>query len=97
MIVARRVFQAKYGRADDLVAVIKKGQDLMKNNGFPEGRILTDLSGRMFTIVWESEYTSLAAFEEMRNKAFAVPEFGPWFQEMQPLVESGSTEFYTLQ
>ncbi len=97
MVVVRRVFQAKYGKADGLVAVIKKGQELMKNNGYPEGRILTDLTGRMFTIVWESEFASLAAVEEMRSKAYAVPEFGPWFQEMEPLVESGSTEFYTVQ
>ncbi|MEE8414019.1 MAG: hypothetical protein V3R96_05655 [Dehalococcoidales bacterium] len=97
MIVERLVFQAKYGQADDLVTVIKKGRDLLKRYGYPDGRILTDLSGRMFTIVWESEFTSMASYEEIRNKIFNVPEFGPWFQEMQPLIESGLTEFYNIE
>ena len=97
MIVERLVFQAKYGKADELVKIIKEGRKLMVKNGYPDGRILTDLTGRMFTIVWESEFPGMAAYEKMRSKVFKLPEFGPWFNKMQPLIESGTTEFYTVE
>ncbi|OGO23367.1 MAG: hypothetical protein A2Z28_03770 [Chloroflexi bacterium RBG_16_51_9] len=97
MIVERLVFQAKYGKADKLVEIIKEGRKLMVRNGYPDGRILTDLSGRMFTIIWESEFPSMSAYEKMRNKVFKLPEFGPWFNKMQPLIEAGTTEFYNVE
>ncbi|MBI4298017.1 MAG: hypothetical protein HY676_05765 [Chloroflexi bacterium] len=97
MIVARTVFQAKYGKANELVAHLKKAQDVFVKYGYPKGRVLTDLSGNMFTIVWENDWESLAAWDVSRSKVFSVPEFRPWFAEMEKLVESGSREFYSVE
>ena len=55
MIVERLVFQAKYGKADKLVEIIKEGRKLMVRNGYPDGRILTDLTSWME----EKEYDSV--------------------------------------
>jgi hypothetical protein len=44
----------------------------------------------------EIEADDLADYERSRE-AFADPEFGPWFQGMMELVESGSREFFTIE
>ena len=56
-----------------------------------------DLSGPFFTVVSEYEVESLAAWEQAMGEAFKDPKFGEWFGRMQPLVESGKREFYTLR
>lgn len=44
MILVREVFQAKYGRGGELVAVLKQGQHILTAAGYPRERILTDAS-----------------------------------------------------
>lgn len=97
MIVDRKVFQAKYGKASELVSLLKEGGELFKKLGYDPGRVLTDLSGNMFTIVWENQWESLAQWDEGRKKTFAIPEFRPWFAKMETLVDAGSREFYTIE
>jgi hypothetical protein len=99
MIVVRFVFQAKSGKANDLVEGFKQGmermQHLARNNTMV--RILTDLSGPFDTVVQEIELESLAAWEELRGKIFSEPEFQE-LQEMDAIpLEFGRTEFYTLE
>lgn len=94
MIVVRGVFQAKYGMGDQLVQLLKEAQAF-----WPMGRnarVLTDLSGPFFTVVSEGEYDSLSAWEAAAQDIFGHADFGAWFERMQPLVESGRREFYTL-
>ncbi len=95
-IVVRNVFQAKYGRADELVALFKEANERWGDNFGTNRRILTDLSGRFFTVVVEEEAESLGDWERLRAQGFADPDFGGWFERMIPLVESGTQEFYTL-
>ncbi len=95
MILVRAVFQAKYGKGNDLVELFKEGQ---KSWGeLSAFRILTDISGPFFTVVTEEEVESYAAWEENRGKIFSHPDFGDWFARMEPLVESGSREFYNVE
>lgn len=95
MILVRAVFQAKYGKGNDLVELFKESQKFL---GDLFGvRILTDVSGPFFTVVTEEEVESFAAWEENRGKIFSHPEFGDWFARMEPLVESGSREFYNIE
>jgi hypothetical protein len=94
MIVVRDVFQAKYGKGGELVALLKEVQPDM-----PQGyqRILSDASGPFFTIVTEIEVASLAEWENAMKEVFANPKFGEWFERMVPLVESGRREFYNVE
>ena len=96
MILVRNVFQAKYGRGDELVQLIKDGQSIPAKHGMGRQRVLTDLAGRFFTVVMEIEAEDLADYERS-CEAFADPEFGPWFERMTELVESGSREFFTIE
>ena len=94
MIVVRNVFQAKYGRGDELVAILKGAQAIWPEMSFD--RILTDASGPLFTVVTETEVESLAAREENIEQVMQNVEFGEWFGRTLPLVESGSRQFYNI-
>ncbi len=95
MILVRNVFQARYGRGDELVALFKEARQ--QRPGQPEERILTDASGPFFTVVVEMTVESLGAWEQLQAQEFSRPEFGEWFARMIPLVESGYREFYNIE
>ncbi len=95
MIVVRDVFQAKYGRGGELVALFKETTQSWGENVYV--RILTDASGPFFTVITEVELASLAEWEQQMARIFSLPEFGQWFERMLPLVESGRREFYHLE
>jgi hypothetical protein len=96
MLLARQVFQAKYGRGDELVALFQEFNTRMRDAGgsWPRFRILTDASGPFFTVVTEVEADDFAAWEQGFSEAMAQPWMSDWFGRMMPLVESGSREFY---
>jgi hypothetical protein len=95
MIQVRDVFQAKYGKGSELVTLFKEAQKLW--GAYFDSRILTDASGPFFTVVTEREVESFTAWEDSVSDIFSHPEFGDWFARMQPLVESGSREFYNVE
>ena len=98
MLVARQVFQAKYGRGDELVALFQEFNTRMQEAGetTPRFRILTDATGPFFTVVTEIEVETFAAWEGGFRESMERPWMGEWFSRMVPLVESGSREFYNL-
>ena len=95
MIVVRDVFQAKYGKGGELVKLLKEAQSILPPT-YAE-RVLTDASGQFFTVVTEAEVANLAEWERVQKTVFANPEFGKFFAQMQPLVESGRREFYNVE
>ena len=95
MIVVRHVFQAKYGKGSDLVSLFEESQEKWPTEYAT--RILSDASGRFFTVVTETEFESLAEWEQEVSKTFAFPGFGDWFERMTSLVESGQREFFNVE
>jgi hypothetical protein len=95
MVVERLVFQVKYGK--DLVSVAKKGEKIFTKHGYRPGRVLTDLTGDMFTVVWENEWKNLAEFEQARERVFSLPEFSSWFSEMEAVTEHGHRELWNVE
>ncbi len=95
MIIVRDVFQAKYGKGGDLVALFKEAKDNWTVQYSP--RVLTDASGQFFTVVTEEQYEDLAEFDQKSAEIFSTPEFGDWFERMTKLVESGRREFYNIE
>ena len=98
MLLVRQVFQAKYGRGDELVALFRELNMRMRDAGelSPQIRILTDASGPFFTVVTETEVESFATWESGFREAMERPWMEEWFGRMVPLVESGSREFYSV-
>jgi hypothetical protein len=97
MIVVRNVFQLKFGKAREALAVMKEGIAIQKRlaaEGSP--RLLTDVTGRHYTLVLEMTLPNLAAFEAMVPRVFGSPEFQENYQKMTPLVDSGHREIFTI-
>lgn len=99
MILVRLVFQAKWGRAGDVVDQFKQNVELMRRiqGSDVRVRILTDLSGSFDTVVQEMEVESLAEWERIRAATFASEEFQQMQADRENPFESGRTEFYTLE
>lgn len=96
MMIVRDVFQAKYGKGSELVALFKEAQERWPE-GYYASRILTDASGQFFTVVTETEVPSLGEWEKRIKEVFSLPEFSRWFERMAPLVEAGRREFYNIE
>lgn len=94
MIVVRGVFQAKYGKGNELVQLMKESDTIWPSER--RYRMMTDLSGPFFTVITEADYESFSAWEADAQKYFGDPRFVAWFERMTTLVESGRREFYTL-
>ena len=96
MILVRDVFQAKYGKGDDLVALLK---EIMENGvgRATEERILTDASGPFFTIVYQRNYESLTEWDKPLEENVSNFDFAEWFARMMELVDSGQREFYNIE
>ena len=99
MIVVRFVFQAKFGKAGEVVESFKEGADMMRRVAGPDAkvRLLTDLSGPFDTVVQEVELDSLAEWENLRAKLFSDPQFQEAQADREVPFTSGRTEFYTLE
>lgn len=97
MFIQRLVFQAKYGKAGEVVEALKAYDPIAKRHGLSGGRVYTDLAGKFDTVVWEAEFADLNQLEEARKRGFKDPEFGPWFKRLQPLIKGGSRELYRLE
>ena len=99
MIVVRNVFQLKFGKAREAVAVMKEGLAIQKrvlaDVNFST-RLLTDVMGRNYTLVLELTVPNLAAFESHGPRLFADKDWQANYQKMVPLVESGYREVFTL-
>ena len=95
MILVRDVFQAKYGKGDELVALFKEAREHWPTQY--GDRILTDASGSFYNVVTETTMQSLAEWERRIAEVFSLPKFGEWFARMTPLVESGRREFYHIE
>ncbi len=97
MILVRLVFQAKFGKAAELVASFKSGEEMMGAGRGRNVKILTDLSGPFDTVVQEVEYDSLEVFMEDQARMFADPKFGAAMEGSRDLIRNGYKEYYTIE
>jgi hypothetical protein len=99
MIQVRDVFQVKFGKIDQAVALFSRLRE-----GSPSYRagqlhynLLTDISGPMFTLIMEFLAESQAAWEKLNQEFLGSPEFPDWFREFPLLIEDGRREFYNVE
>lgn len=97
MVVTRNVFHLKFGKAKEAIAALKDGIDAQRRAGV-EGsqRLMTDVSGRFYTVVLEVTAASVGDMEALSAKAMALKEWQAAYQKFIPLVESGYRETFTL-
>jgi len=99
VILVRFVCQARFGKAGDLVAGFKQSGEIARTIAGENvrGRILTDLSGPFDTVVQELEVESLAEWERLRVVLFSNAQIQEAEAMMPDVIESGSTEYYTIE
>ncbi len=99
MIVVRNVFQLKFGKAREAVALMKEGLAIQKRAlaGVEfSTRILTDVTGPFYTLVLELTVPSLATFESYAPRLFGDKDWQANYQKVTALVESGHREIFTI-
>ena len=99
MIVIRNVFQLKFGKAREAVALMKEGRAIEKRvmSGLEySSRVLTDVTGPFYTLVLEVTVPNLATFESNAPRLFGDKEWPPIIRRSAPLVESGHREVFSI-
>jgi hypothetical protein len=97
MIVVRNVFQLKFGKAKEGVALLKEAVAIQKRTGAEfSPRILTDLTGPFYTVVMELTVPSLAALEAQMPRTMGDKDFQANYQKFVQLVDSGYREIFTI-
>ena len=99
MVLYRTVFQAKFGKASQVVAEFKKMTNFFTADQIKsmQPRILTDISGPFDTVIMETTHASLAAVEQFRAAMFAMPEMDQEASTTNDLIISGRNEYYTIE
>ncbi len=97
MILVRDIFHLKFGKAKDAKELIKEGNEIIKKYGFEKSRVLTDLvTSNSYTIIKESEWDSLSAWESSMKQALGADERSKWYQKFIPVVEAASREIFNI-
>ena len=98
MIVVRNVFRLKFGKAKEAAGLWKEGLALGKKLGFQSksNRVLTDLVGPFYTVVFENTFESLSDFENAAKTLMPNPEWQAWYAKVSALTESGYREVFTI-
>ncbi len=99
MILVRQVFQIKFGQMDQILEKLRGIAAEAEPEGSRTGvtRVLTDISGPNFTLVFEWKAESLDAYWESLQSAFEDPVLGAQMAAIAPHMESGYREFYTIE
>ena len=92
MIVIRDIFQLHFGKAKEATALLKEGQQILARDGYSTGHLLVDVTGEFYTLVMESTFESLAAYESGLGSAVASKEWQAVYGRFVPLVRSGRRE-----
>lgn len=96
MIVVRDVFQLKFGKAKEAIGLLKEQPEVLKRSGYPPQRILADVTGEYYTLVMESTFNDLAAFEAALKGLSQDAEWQAFYARFTPLVESGRREVFRV-
>ena len=97
MIIVRNTFRLKFGKTKEALAVMKDGLAIQKRIGVDVSqRLLTDLTGKFYTIVLELTLPNLAAVDGTMSKVMSNAEWQANYQKFVALVESGEREIYSV-
>jgi hypothetical protein len=96
MILVRDVFQVKFGHMDPILAILKEAEEIGIGSDRLT-RVLTDVSGQMFTLVFEAKVESIDAHLARMQESFNDPELSGWMGRIMEHVDSGRREFYTIE
>jgi hypothetical protein len=97
MFLVRDVFQVKFDQMDKVMAFLKAAQEADAAGDSGISRVLTDVSGDMFTLVFETKTESIDAHREAMLAAYADPERSEGMAALGQLMEHGRREYYNIE
>lgn len=96
MYLVRDVFKVKFNQMDKVLAAIQAVADANPESA-RISRVLTDVSGDMFTLVFEAKAESIDAHREDMMASFEDPEIGKYMAEVGQYFEHGRREYYKIE
>jgi len=98
MYLIREVFQAKPGRAKDLVKMFKQAAPhLEKLGGGGKMRVMTDIVSTYWTVIVESETADMGAFFTNMRSATMSDELKEIMKGYMDCVEGGRREIFMIE
>ena len=94
MIVVRDVFQLEFGKAKEAIALLRQGQQHLNRGGYAVSRLLADVTGDYYTLVMESTFDSLSAYESAVEASTTNQEWKETYARFVPLVRTGRREIF---
>jgi hypothetical protein len=98
MIIVRNVFRLKFGRSKDALQLWKEGLALNQRLGFVgrSPRLLTDITGDFYTLVFEMAFDSLGEYERSAKEVMGKAEWQAWYRKIPEVTESGHREIFNV-
>lgn len=98
MIVVRNVFLCKPGEAKTLAAKFKSAGKAMKSaKAIKNSRVLTDASASFWTVVFETEHESMAAYEQSFGLHGTDAKIRKAMEGYMDLVNGGHREIWKVE
>jgi heme-degrading monooxygenase HmoA len=98
MYLIREVFNAKPGKAKELVKMFKQAAPHMeKQEGMKNMQIMTDATGDYWTVVIQSEMEDMGSFFSHLRGATASEELKTIMKGYIDLVEGGHREIFKIE
>lgn len=96
MFLVRDVFKVRFGHMDKVLAALQAVSEASPERA-GISRVLTDVSGDMFTLVFEAKTESLDAHREAMMASFEDPEIAKYMAEVSQYFEQGRREYYNIE
>ena len=100
MYLVREVFKTRPGKAKELVKIFRICVPFFEKSGeMRNSKIMTDITGPYWTVVYESEVPDVGNFfKQLRNPSTPPPpEVAEAMKGYMDCVESGHREIYLLE
>jgi hypothetical protein len=98
MFVERNVFHLKFGQARPAVAMWKAYlEKAHRENNNIHARLLTDLSGRGYSLILEQNFNTYAELEPGACPLVKRADWKAFYEEFIPLCESTERTLFKLQ
>lgn len=98
MLIERNIFHLKFGKAKEAIAIWKEIlSESKKIINVPEMRLLSDISGRAYTLIVEMH---ISGFNDInpKNAVWVTHEkFQTLYEQFKPLCESAEREYLKIE
>jgi hypothetical protein len=96
MIIVRNTFSVDPTQMKDAVALAKEGRDIVRRIGFPVPRLSVDVAAEFYTLVFETEFASLADFDSRLPQNLASNEWQAWYTRFTAMIRGGRREIFRV-